>query len=279
MSFPKHRELVPELMDDPNLDFAEHVRALGGLARIGRFSGTARLFGRHLRELAGRADGRPLRVLDLATGGGELPVSLAAMAQAEGWPIEFWGCDASERALDIASKSAADAGVTVNFFRAMVPQQPLDRGFDVVTSNLFLHHLEEEQVAALLRHLATCCGLVLMCDLDRTRLGWWLASVGCRLLSRSPVVHVDGPRSVCAAFRPAEIAAMAEATGLSRVQVRRVWPERWMLVAEGVGIGRREGSSEGDAAGALAGNPERAQHSGMPQAGTAGLKPVEAGVR
>jgi 2-polyprenyl-3-methyl-5-hydroxy-6-metoxy-1,4-benzoquinol methylase len=101
--------------------------------------------------------------------------------------------------------------------------------YDVVMNSLFLHHLSEEGVLRLLVRMREAGGLVVVDDLLRTRAGYWLAWLGCRLLSRSPVVHFDGPVSVESAFSVAEVMALAERAGLSGAGLRRHWPERFLL--------------------------------------------------
>jgi hypothetical protein len=71
--------------------------------------------------------------------------------------------------------------------------------------------------------------LVLINDLRRSAGGWLLAYVGTRLLSASPVVHTDGPRSVAAAFTPVELRQLAERAGLAGATVVRRWPFRLLL--------------------------------------------------
>jgi hypothetical protein len=69
----------------------------------------------------------------------------------------------------------------------------------------------------------------LISDLLRTPLGYGLAWAGTQLLSRSRIVHIDGLLSVRGAFQLAEVAAMAERAGLDGVDLRRCWPERYLL--------------------------------------------------
>ena len=70
--------------------------------------------------------------------------------------------------------------------------------FDVVTNSLFLHHLPDS--AAVMRLLAgmrqVAGRLMVISDLRRCRAGFAAAWLGCRVLSRSRVVHHDGPVSV-----------------------------------------------------------------------------------
>ncbi len=70
---------------------------------------------------------------------------------------------------------------------------------------------------------------VLVDDLLRSQSGYWLAWVGCRMLSRSPVVHFDGPVSVAAAFRLAEVKVLCSEAGLPGANIRTHWPERFLL--------------------------------------------------
>jgi hypothetical protein len=101
--------------------------------------------------------------------------------------------------------------------------------FDLVVSSLFLHHLPDEGVVQLLETAGARAARVHIEDLCRSRLGLALAWTTLRLVSRSRVAHVDGPRSVRAGWRRRELADLARAAGLSSVRIRRGWPERWIL--------------------------------------------------
>ena len=93
--------------------------------------------------------------------------------------------------------------------------------------SLFLHHLAEDEAVQVLRSMAQAARhQVLVSDLRRSRLGWWLAWVGTRMLTMSPVVHFDGPVSVAAAFTCAELKNLADRAGLQDARVVRCWPSR-----------------------------------------------------
>jgi hypothetical protein len=140
------------------------------------------------------------------------------------------GCDVSPVALDHARQQAINEGADIHFFPYDALREPLPAGYDAVVSSLFLHHLTEPQAVELLRQMAAAAGrLVLVNDLMRSRAGYLLAWVGTRLLSRSPVVHFDGPRSVEGAFTVAEARALAEQAGLAGAVVGRRWPCRYLL--------------------------------------------------
>jgi SAM-dependent methyltransferase len=143
------------------------------------------------------------------------------------------GVDASSTAVAYARANAERAAAPVEFAMLDVLHDPLPAGFDVVTTSLFLHHLDDMQAVALLEKMGRAAQrLVLVNDLARCRLGYLAAWLGTRVLSRSPIVHVDGPRSVEAAFTLAEAQQLAEAAGLHGASVAWRWPWRFLLTWE-----------------------------------------------
>jgi 2-polyprenyl-3-methyl-5-hydroxy-6-metoxy-1,4-benzoquinol methylase len=227
----RERQRQAEIMDQPGLDEGRHVQALRGLERINFWSRSAALVWGPLAGLAREAGGRPLRVLDLATGAGDVPIRLWHKARRARLPLQVEGCDVSPAAVTHAAGRARQAGAAVNFFVCDALAGPLPPGYDVLVSSLFLHHLTEGQAVDLLRRMAGAAGrMVLINDLVRSPAGWVLAYLGTRLLSRSAVVHTDGLRSVEGAFTLTEARALAERAGLIGAEVRACWPCRFLLV-------------------------------------------------
>ncbi len=224
----RHRERIPELMDEPGLDPAEHRHALVGLARINRVSGSTGVLWPSVTKLA-RELKRTVRVLDVATGSGDVPAGLLQKARRAGVSLEVAGCDISSTAIS-AAKANCPAG---QFLVQDAIRDPLPTGFDVVTCSLFLHHLSSDDAVSLLTRMRDAAGrLVLVNDLSRSRLsylGVWLA---CHLLTRSRVVRFDGPASVRSAFTRVEALSMAERAGLTNATVRSKFPARFLLTWE-----------------------------------------------
>lgn len=228
--FLSARSLRPEAMDQPDLDAGMHRHALRGLARLNWWSGSSRPFRRPLGILARSNGGRPARVLDVASGGGEVPVALACWAGRRGLAIELTLCDINPRAVDIALRRAASKGVTATGLVRDVTAGPLPGGFDAVFSSLFLHHLPRASALRALGNMARAAGrLLVVCDVNRSLPGLALAAGASRLLTRSPVVHMDAPRSVRAAFTVDEVRGLADGAGLSGARIDRCWPQRWRL--------------------------------------------------
>jgi 2-polyprenyl-3-methyl-5-hydroxy-6-metoxy-1,4-benzoquinol methylase len=153
------------------------------------------------------------------------------MAKQRGLAVDIHACDLNPEAVDIARRNAKARKAEITVFSADALEKPTDQSsFDVVYCTLFAHHLDEIEVVRLLEVMALRAQkLVLVDDLIRSRLGFALAWFGTRLLSRSWVVHTDGPLSVRGALRPDEMMTIAKKAGLEDAQIQCSWPERYLL--------------------------------------------------
>ncbi len=228
----RERILVPERMDAPDLPRREHDEALRGLARLNRISRADGMLWRFLApRLATLPPGGRLRILDVATGSGDVPIRLSQRARRR-FPdarIEWAACDVSEHALDTATRRARAIDLDLQTHRLDVTSDPLPEN-DVTICSLFLHHLETSQVIGLLERMAESAttGIVIS-DLERTRTGLFLAHLAAHCFSRSPVVHFDAPASVRAAFTRPELVELAHRAGLNALGITRVFPQRMIL--------------------------------------------------
>jgi len=233
---PRVRE--PELTDDPAIAAADHLHALSALGRINAFSRTAARLADGVRRVArGRATAAPLVVIDVACGGGDVTIDLARRLSHRGGgvTVEVIGIDFSQRAIERAIQLAARRGSRVGFAERDV----ISAGCppcDVAVSSLFLHHLDDADAIGLLHAMASAarCGIVVS-DLIRSRSGLLLAHLATMVLTRSRVARVDGPLSVRAARTVTEYRALLASAGLGGATVRRVWPERVVIVWRAVG--------------------------------------------
>jgi len=226
--FKRHRNL--EEMDDPSLDIQLHRRALDGLARINHWSKSANIMWAPIQALARETGEKSFRILDIASGAGDIPIALWKMSRQAGFLLEIDGCDKSPQAIEYARERAQQSSAQVHFYPQDIIDGKIPSGYDILMSSLFLHHLSDREALKLLCGMAEAAKkMILVNDLVRCASGIMLAYLGTRFLSRSQVVHMDGVRSVRAAFNIEEICGLAQRAGLTGAQVERRWPSRFLL--------------------------------------------------
>lgn len=220
----------PEDIDDPELGTDALFGALRGLETINFLSASSGALWPSIRDLARRTGKNRLRVLDIATGAGDVPLALWRKAVRSGIELDLQGIDISERALEFARERTSAAKAVIQFSRLDIFQDPLPADYDVITCSLFYHHLDDADAVRLLRASTECTKhLVLINDLRRHWWGLFLSHFAGNLLTRSPVVRRDAVRSVRAAFTLEEMKSLAAAAGVANYRLRRTWPCRFLF--------------------------------------------------
>jgi 2-polyprenyl-3-methyl-5-hydroxy-6-metoxy-1,4-benzoquinol methylase len=200
-------------MDAPDLPSARLVETLKGLSLVNLVTRSSRLMWPGLKATARHHPDRPIRVLDVACGGGDVLLTLWCAARRAGLKVELAGCDLSATAVAYAKEEAARAGANIEFFTNRVPQDPLPGGYDLIMSTLFLHHLDEDAAISFLRDAAAKArDRVVVQDLVRSPLSYWFARLGTSVLLLSDICREDGRTS--ARSSPALSASCLASTGV-----------------------------------------------------------------
>lgn len=217
-----------ELLDGPldhdlllgNLrDLERANRLLGGLALSRRaLVALATGFHRGPRADVPKWSRGSVRLLDVGTGGADIPAALLDWTAQRGLRLSIVGTDVRDEIIDAAFDRHGDRDDL--FLRLAAPDglDFEDREFDIAHCSLLLHHLEPTEVVALLREMRRVSRLgVVVNDLNRGVRHWagaWLLS---RITTRNRYTRNDAPLSVRRAYRPAEIAQLAARAGLIEV--------------------------------------------------------------
>jgi 2-polyprenyl-3-methyl-5-hydroxy-6-metoxy-1,4-benzoquinol methylase len=232
MSLAVRDEGLAELMDDPACD-PDLLRAtLVRFGTVNRFvSGWGVVYRTRLRPHLASL-GRPARVLDIGSGGGDLIDRLAAAARRDGLDVTWTGIDPDPRALEVALARTPIAGAS---FReadaAALAREGLT--YDAVLSNHVLHHLGDGLPAFADESLALSRGIVLHSDIARSRLAYGLYAVGITPFQRGTFLRTDGLRSIRRSYTRAELTTALEGDNPGVWSVERPVPFRLVAVGRG----------------------------------------------
>jgi ubiquinone/menaquinone biosynthesis C-methylase UbiE len=204
-----------EMLDGP-APLADLRECLSDVARLNALFGGRLLTLVHVKRLAARLPpGRALTVLDVGTGGGDVPRAIVRWARRVRRPIRLFALDRDPATARVA-RGLAHAYPEIVVLQGDAVELPVRSGsVDVVISSLTLHHLDE---AAAVRHLAEMDraarrGIVVN-DLARSRTAYALVWLVTRLLARNRMSRHDGPVSVRRAYVPEELRVLCEKAGL-----------------------------------------------------------------
>jgi 2-polyprenyl-3-methyl-5-hydroxy-6-metoxy-1,4-benzoquinol methylase len=230
---PPRLEGVIEWMDLPGASDEELRGTLRDLERLNRHFGGVRAVLLHLRRMAAPRGEGPVRILDIATGGGDIPRAIVRWARRRGLPVQVEAVDRNPQAVDAAAAWCAGYP-EIRVRLAEVPPLPYpDRCFDYAVASLFLHHLSAEHCVGLLREMVRVArhGLIVS-DLRRSRPARLVTALATRLMSRNRLTRHDGPISILRGFTAAELRRMAAAAGLAGGRTARHAWFRIVLAAE-----------------------------------------------
>lgn len=201
----------PEFMDRPQPVSDELEADLTNLVSLNRHFGSHRL----IRGFLSRwfESGQSYRVLDLATGAGDIPRLIADWARERGLSVRIDAVDANPSTLEIARKHSKDYP-EIQFLRGNVLAFETSETYDLVCCSLALHHFSEEDAMRLLRGCrALSHRFVLVTDLERslaTLAGVYALTA---LVYREPMTRFDGRLSARRAFSFSELRSLAQGAG------------------------------------------------------------------
>ena len=229
MRLVPQRSARAELLDRRDHSARDLRAALEDIARTNAWLGGRRALLSALRPLLLESHA-PLEVLDVGTGGADLPLYLLRRARELGREAIVTAIDREPLTAAVAAERArGEPNLRIVCADALRPPFA-ERSFDVVTASLFLHHFAEREIVELLgRFLRLARRAVVINDLRRHRLPWLFIWVASRVGGRHPMYVHDAPLSVLRGFTAAELADVARDSGVPRFELRRSLPYRLVL--------------------------------------------------
>ncbi len=213
---------LPELMDG-DCSYEDFRDCLRSLEQINRWLLGYRPTLAWLRRLP-HGLREPVRIADVGCGGGDLLRRIAGWARRRGTAVELTGIDLNPYATRAAAEfTPKEFKITWLIGNALVyrPEKPVD----IVVSSLMAHHLEDEEIIALLRWMeATAQAGWFINDLERSERSCRMFSLADRMMRWHRFVRHDGPVSFRRAFREDDWARLLAAAEVPR---EAVMVEHW----------------------------------------------------
>ncbi|HKP30364.1 MAG TPA: methyltransferase domain-containing protein [Gemmatimonadales bacterium] len=205
-----------ELLDDVSADSRLVEESLGNIARANRwFGGLAAVRHGLARLLRGRIG--PVTLLDVGTGGGDVPRMARAWCERQGMTLLPFGLERHPAAARLAHEGGLQTSIGCG---GSLPLR--DAAVDVVVLSQVAHHLDADSCVAVFRECDRVARIgVIVADLHRSvaaQAGFWVAS---HALGFDRVTRVDGMTSLRRGFTTATLRQLLQQTGVDARVERR----------------------------------------------------------
>jgi len=223
---------VLEMMDRPQPVSPELERDLERIRQLNRWFGSYRLVLGFLRRWI--KPGARMRIVDLATGSGDIPRLIANNGRKIGARVEIDALDRQPATLEVATKLSAGYP-EICYHETNILEWNSAQAYDVVLCTLALHHFSDEDAVTVLRRCRELSRrFVLVSDLRRgffLRVGVYFLTA---LIFREPMTRYDARLSAVRAFSFSEMRDLAVRAGWKdfghkrfRFARQAIWLDEW----------------------------------------------------
>jgi ubiquinone/menaquinone biosynthesis C-methylase UbiE len=198
-SISMRRVNAPEILDSRDCPPTEVAASLQDISRVNRWFGGVATTRKLIERIAARTGQKQFSMLEVAAGFGEVPRAAAHQLEQRGIILEITDLDILPSHLQRGNRAVVADALALPF---------RDNSFDLVSCNLFAHHLEPHEVTRFGAEASRVCRCALLInDLIRHPLHLALAYAGWPLM-RSHISRLDGVASVKRAYVPEEMHQM-----------------------------------------------------------------------
>ncbi|MFT4851582.1 MAG: ubiquinone/menaquinone biosynthesis C-methylase UbiE [Sediminicola sp.] len=229
----KYRSSQAEIMDDFDLKGDDMKKVLTDLKNVNKWLGGNDISIKGIVKLLPESSKEEtITILDLGCGDGEILRECARFAKKEGYNFQLIGVDANAFILEEARRRSTDFQNITYLEKDVFSSEFKELNFDIALCTLFLHHFSNTDLIALVQRLLDQARVgVVVNDLHRSRLAFWLFRMVSYLLIKTSIARTDGLISVARGFKRREIEAMSKEIHSSTSVISWKWAFRysWIL--------------------------------------------------
>ena len=229
-----HRHRTHEWMDAPNANADQLRKSLAFIRRTNTLLGYTRSTLKHLtRFTQSWPSSTPLKILDIATGSGDVPRAILRWADKRKFNVRVTGIDLHSKTIRHA---AATSDPRLYFVQGDALNLPFaDDSFDYALTSLFLHHLDEPQIVTVLSEMNRVSRRgIIAGDLIRLKRAYFWITLF--TLFSNPMVRNDGRASVAQALTRPEILSLRDRAGVTYASYHKHFAHRFVLAGQKPGV-------------------------------------------
>lgn len=223
----KHRSNDKELLDAAYIPENELFRNLRELDFINNWLGGYRISFAALKKVI--LNNRPNILVDIGSGGGDTLKRMNRWQKRKDLTLRLYGIDIKQVCINysITNKPDREIDFICDDYRNIYNHVP---EVDVIHASLFCHHLTEQELVELIRFALQKEAVLIINDLERNALAYYLIKFLTALFSASYLVKHDAPLSVLRGFKKQEWIEIIREAGAVKYSVKNKWAFRHEVI-------------------------------------------------
>jgi 2-polyprenyl-3-methyl-5-hydroxy-6-metoxy-1,4-benzoquinol methylase len=228
----KYRSKQDEILDSFDLHGPEMEVMLNDLKTVNKVLGGQQVTLDGISVLLeGFAKQDIITIVDTGCGDGEMLRNIARFGKEQNYQFNLIGIDGNEHIIKTA-KAKSTAYPTISYqVKDIFSKEVIIPKYHIALCTLFLHHFKNEDIIAILTKLATEAKVgVVVNDLHRSRIAFWLFRLFSSIFIKSKIAKHDGLVSVARGFKHKDLKALAtHIKGTSSI-IQWKWAFRWQWI-------------------------------------------------
>lgn len=219
-------------MDNPLVEKEKLNEALKDLSRVNRLlGGNAITVNAVFDEIKKMNASKPVVIMDLGCGDGEMLRLIAKKARKANRIIELIGLDINQNCLEQARNLSIEYPEIVYSDQNILDLKKVDYNIDILICTLTLHHLTDTEIVQLLsksKYLAS--NSLIFNDLHRSALAYYLFKGFSFFFIKGFIAKNDGLVSIRRGFKRNELKSFVQSAGLKNFEITWKWAFRFRFI-------------------------------------------------
>ncbi|WP_190808779.1 methyltransferase domain-containing protein [Flagellimonas sp. S3867] len=217
-----------ELMDDPNMGFEELKDAYTDINRCNKWLGGDDITINAVWNLIKGDKNKSYTILDMGCGDGTMLLKLSKFLNKYNVSHRMIGVDLRDDVLQIAQEKTVGYP-NIEFRKMDILKADSSFECDILINTLTMHHFDEERIDAfLMQFVKLAKSGVVINDLHRSGLAYYLFKVFSHLFLRTEVARYDGLVSILKGFKKRELVALSKKIPDVMHEIRWKWAFRYV---------------------------------------------------
>lgn len=224
------RSDAPEMMDDFAMDGEILRDALDKIASINKMLGGNSVTIEGVQKLLKDVDvKKTIRIIDIGCGNGDMLRTLADYAKKRKLNFELIGIDANQFTINHA-RQLSTSYLNVSYKCEDIFKDEI-ASCDIILCTLTLHHFKDEEIIALLNRFKSAANLgIVVNDLERSALAYYLFTGLCFVFGLNHMSKQDGLVSILRGFKKQNLQLYSKQLQLKNCSIKWKWAFRYQWI-------------------------------------------------